>query len=276
MVKGNVYLCPEQVSLYTVSHDQNVSDWYINHNHPFWELVVFEHGEGKHFINHIAYPFKPGCIALLSPTDVHCWTNDEGTTHDCFKVRFSFSLYNNRFSEICKFSQFPAVATLSNRDFEKAMQILHILADEYSEPNLTESNTMAVDMIEALLILLQRSLPGNRNVRKDTRSKSQKILLYIQEHFSEPITVTGAAQALNYSPKYFSRLFSNEFGITFQEYLKSIRLNYAYHLIMHSDNPIIDICYSSGFHSPTYFSTAFKDKYGQSPNSLRKQRDAHN
>jgi hypothetical protein len=56
---------------------------------------------------------------------------------------------------------------------------------------------MAVDMTEALLILLLRILSGNRNIRKGTRNKSQKILLYIQEHFSKHITVTDAAQALN-------------------------------------------------------------------------------
>ena len=37
-------------------------------------------------------------------------------------------------------ASFPAVTTLSSRDFEKALQILHLLSDAYSAPNLTESN----------------------------------------------------------------------------------------------------------------------------------------
>lgn len=74
-----------------------------------------------------------------------------------------------------------------------------------------------------------------------------------QQHYSEPITIGDVAKTLNYSPKHFGKLFLKQMGVKFQEYLKSLRLNYTYHLILFSDRPIADICYETGFHSPTYF-----------------------
>ena len=270
MAKNNIYICPEQVSLFAVSYDQDVSDWPGNHSHPFWELILFERGNGTHFINDTAYPFMPGNMALLSPTDFHHWINEDGMTHDCFKAKFAFGLYNSRFSKACNFPQFPAVSNLCDMDFEKALQIFRILNDENNESDLSGNTALSMDLIESLLILLCRNLPSSRQAQQESYGNSRKILMYIQEHFTEPITVSDAAKALNYSPKYFSRLFSREFGVAFQEYLKVIRLNYAYHLLKHSDHPVIDICYSSGFRSPTYFSTAFKEKFGISPSQLRK------
>lgn len=268
MPEPRITTFPEKESLYVIHRDRNFNG-IGPHRHQFWELILFERGEGKHTINGRAYHFQPGDIALLSPTDIHSITLRAGTTYDSTKVTFSYNIYHNHLNEICCFAQFPILASLCANDFTRAIQLLDMLYDEFNAPHLAGSAACSLNLIELLIILIQRNLSEHKHEQRENASKTRKILLYIQAHFCEPITLTEVSKALNYSPTYFSRLFAKEFGMPFQEYLKNLRLNYAYHLIKYSDQPVIDICYDTGFRSPTYFSKLFKQKYGCSPNHLR-------
>ena len=269
MVKENIRNCPALEHVYSISISRDQPD-YVPHRHSFWELILFERGEGIHTINGVDYPFRPGNIALLSPTDIHYITNAPGTTRDCTKVNFSYNIWHNHLRNVCSFDHFPVVATLSDEDYDYTLQQLKMLYNEHNKLEQANDAAFSLNLIASLIILLQRNL---LNEVKSDENKIRRILLYLQEHFCEPISMTDAAAALNYSPKYFSRLFVTELGIPFHEYIKDLRLNYAYHLIKYSELTIIDICYNTGFSSPSYFSKSFKLKYGISPNHLRKQSD---
>ncbi len=272
MAKQPVESCPALEYVYSISRDRSCIDSEA-HRHTFWELILFESGEGVHTINGAPYPLHSGVIVLLSPTDTHGWTNASGTLHDCTKVRFSYNIWHNHLKDLCQAWQFPVVAELSAEDYQKALQLLDLLYAEYHMEQQTDKASLALHLIASLLLLIKRNLPGKADIDD---SKTRAILLYVQEHFCEPISITDVANALNYSPKYFSRLFTQELGIPFREYIHTQRLNYAYHLIKYSQLPITDVCYQTGFRSLAHFSKSFKSKYGLSPNHLRKNAGTQN
>lgn len=273
MSQTRIVTCPELQNLYTIRRDRGSIGNGRTHRHSFWELILFERGNGIHTINGIPYPFHAGEVALLAPSDIHQLRAADGTTFDCTMVGFTYNIYSNHLKDICKFDRFPVIAELSSSDFAKAASLLNLLDEEFAAPQLPGTDIFSMNILEQLLVLITRNLPGQKNTQSADANNTRKILLYIQQHFSEPISITDVASALNYSPKYFGKLFFKQMGVTFQEYIKSLRLNYAYHLIQFSDQPITDICYETGFSSPTYFSKMFKQKYGFSPNHLRKQND---
>ena len=264
--------CPVLDKAFSVRYDNNIYDC-PPHGHPFCELILFTQGTGQHIINSRSYPFSPGSIALLSPSDVHGWTNNAGSRHCCIKLRFSYSFYFSHLSELCYFKFLPVISRLCDPDYHAALQLLDLLYQEQQDPSRINSALFAENLIEQLLILLQRNLSSHENGLSKNYLSSRKILQYLEEHFREPISAEEVAKSLNYSPKYFSHLFTKEFNVPFQEYLQSLRLNYAFTLVKYSDQPIIDICYQSGFRTPSYFSTAFKRKFGQTPRDVRKQLD---
>ena len=270
MPETAVITCPELTRLYTVRTDHGSKGNGRSHRHSFWELILFEAGEGIHTINGIDYPFAPRNLALLAPSDIHQLRPAENTTFDSTKVGFSYNIYSDHLKDICRFDQFPVIVSLNDSDYRKASYLFELLKDEYAALQLPGTEVFSINILEQLLILLVRNLPERKNNQATDSKNARRILLYIQQHFSEPITITDVAKALNYSPKYFGKLFLKQMGVTFQDYLRSMRLNYAYHLIQYSDRSIIDICYETGFSSPTYFSKSFKQKYGFSPNKLRK------
>jgi len=59
--------------------------------------------------------------------------------------------------------------------------------------------------------------------------------------------------------------------MTPSEYINSLRVNYASNLLINTNTPVIDICYTCGFQNLSYFYRVFKRTYNLSPGDFRKQ-----
>ncbi|WP_368148094.1 helix-turn-helix domain-containing protein, partial [Bacteroides cellulosilyticus] len=55
------------------------------------------------------------------------------------------------------------------------------------------------------------------------------------------------------------------------QYLTSLRIEQAEMLLRNSNAEIEDICYNTGFNSPSAFHKAFKNRYGYSPSEWRRR-----
>ena len=106
-------------------------------------------------------------------------------------------------------------------------------------------------------IQFQKSEKGNCIIE---RSKN-----YINDYFHKDITLEELSKNMNISPQYFSRLFKEETGYNFIEYLTFVRIEQS-KLLMHStDMSIKEICYRVGYGDPNYFSRLFKKNTGLPP-----------
>lgn len=83
-------------------------------------------------------------------------------------------------------------------------------------------------------------------------------------------SVEALADSLNVSRVQLYRKVKAIFGISISDYISDIRLEKAKSMLENSSLPISEVAYASGFASPSYFSTAFKNKFGQSPGAFRK------
>jgi two-component system response regulator YesN len=93
---------------------------------------------------------------------------------------------------------------------------------------------------------------------------------YIDEHYmSQDISLNCVAAQVNVSPNHFSTIFSQEAGITFIDYLTSVRINAAKRLLSGSGMKCADIAYEVGYGDPHYFSFIFKKTMGIAPSEFR-------
>jgi AraC-like DNA-binding protein len=60
-------------------------------------------------------------------------------------------------------------------------------------------------------------------------------------------------------------------GMSPNEYIKSVRMEYAAQLIRRGEYTITEITYMVGINDPHYFSNCFKRQFGLSPTEYRKQ-----
>ena len=93
-----------------------------------------------------------------------------------------------------------------------------------------------------------------------------KIAQITEQCFGDPnLNLADIAQRLNYHPKYLSHMFKEKMGISYSEYLRSVRLKYAITLLDHGLDSVKNVALLSGFSDPLYFSKVFKDSVGVSP-----------
>ncbi len=111
-------------------------------------------------------------------------------------------------------------------------------------------------------------LLANR-IREVRSGKTSKIIesakRMIETEYSTEISLENISSRVNISPRYFSKLFKEETGTNFIDFLTSIRINHAKELMLKTDKSIKEICYEVGYGDPNYFSRLFKKQTGISP-----------
>lgn len=99
----------------------------------------------------------------------------------------------------------------------------------------------------------------------------EKAKTYIDENFKKDISLDMVSREVDISPYYFSKLFKQETGNNFIEYLTAIRLRHARELLQNSQYSIKEVCVESGYSDPNYFSRIFKKSEGVTPSEFRER-----
>lgn len=105
----------------------------------------------------------------------------------------------------------------------------------------------------------------------DIKNPIESTIQYIQLNYGEQLTLKGIADLVYLSPSYFSRLFKEDTGMTFVEYLSFVRVQKAKGMLRLSSLPIEVIANNTGFANSSYFATTFKKIVGKTPSEYREQ-----
>lgn len=110
---------------------------------------------------------------------------------------------------------------------------------------------------------------------EDTRSIDeilyQKVIFYIQDHFTEDITLSDIAKKFGYNEKYLSHTLHELTGTHFRKLLTLYRINKAKELLsMKNQTNISSIALASGFSALNTFHRAFKEATGITPTEYKK------
>lgn len=92
---------------------------------------------------------------------------------------------------------------------------------------------------------------------------------YIDMNYSKQLTLEGVSKEINVSPQYLSKLFKEETGENFIDYLTSVRIKVAKNLLESGELSIKEICYSVGYSDPNYLSRLFKKITGVTPTDYK-------
>lgn len=93
---------------------------------------------------------------------------------------------------------------------------------------------------------------------------------YIKKHFMEKLTLEMVSSKVFLNPKYFSRVFKKEMGVTFSEYVITLRIQHACHLLEKTNYPAYRISIECGFSDASYFNRVFCGQMNMTPQSYRK------
>ena len=79
------------------------------------------------------------------------------------------------------------------------------------------------------------------------------------------------AQLHNVSCEHLSRIFRKSLGMTFKEYLNTIRLNHACRMLIHTNLGTLEIAMEAGFPDLRSFGQQFDRAYHMTPKEYRRR-----
>jgi len=92
---------------------------------------------------------------------------------------------------------------------------------------------------------------------------------YIEQHKTEPLSLSAVAQAAGASVFHFCKVFHKSTGLKFTDYVARVRLETARTELLNPNRRISEVAYDVGFQSLTQFNRMFKRVFGQSPTEFR-------
>lgn len=121
--------------------------------------------------------------------------------------------------------------------------------------------------VQEIFNWLQRRMEDMCQKIKDEKEDSdyiRKAVLYMNEHFSQDISLEDVGQQVGISSFYLSRLLKQERKTTFVEILTDIRLQTALTLLKEGRLSVKEVCGQSGYPNMSYFYKVLKKVTGMS------------
>ncbi len=104
-------------------------------------------------------------------------------------------------------------------------------------------------------------------------SNIMDVLVYIDEHYMEDITLDSIASHFGYNKNYFSRLFNSLIGDNLNSYVNMVRIRqFVAHAKSNKTSDLTELAFSHGFNSMTSFYRYYNKYYDASPSELIKKK----
>ena len=94
-------------------------------------------------------------------------------------------------------------------------------------------------------------------------------LQFMYDNYAERITLKDVAGYVYLSESYFSKIFREETGQTFNSYLNHIRIEKSKGMLLNRNLKISDVAIRVGFDDQSYFTKVFKRATGILPNAYK-------
>lgn len=105
-------------------------------------------------------------------------------------------------------------------------------------------------------------------VRAQGRIDVQKIRQYVDINYLEGITLESTAARFYISKEYLSKVFKQEHGQSFSDYVTELKMNKAKELLISNQVPIKEITQLTGYSDQAHFYKAFKRYHRMTPGEM--------
>lgn len=141
---------------------------------------------------------------------------------------------------------------------------------------ILESRYISADTFDECtrqLALLIEEFTQKSEDRKNNhyRKEISDVLKYMAQNLEKDINCQTMADYVHMNSSYFSRLFKNETGLSFSDYLIQKRIERSTELLYHSNMSVEDITKAVGLENVSYFYRMYKRITGRTPGEIRRK-----
>lgn len=257
------------------------------HQHLNFEIMMVDSGSGTYTTNTGEYSIAEGDVFIFSSNEQHCISavGNDGLCITNLQFDPQFIQYTG--------TNFENTTSIANSRFclqhnpffqnrieaNKAIELVQLL--DFIKKELQAQSNEYVLSVKSYLHLFLVNLVRNFNYidKSNTRNVEQfshihQALTFIDEHFTEQITLQELAALTGLTPNYLCSLFKQINGMSLWDYISAKRINRAVQLLTfegHTMN-ILDIATQCGYNSTANFNKTFKKVTGMTPSEYRSNR----
>lgn len=256
--------------------DSSIHAFYYNeacfdapwHYHDELELTYITQSSGVRYVGNSIENFQPGDLVLTGPQLPHFWKNannyKDGASSIC--IQWKSDLLSPIFNHIAEFHKIKLLLDKANSGilFKVSKQV-HILGKRLMELPALPVDARIINFMEILMELSNisdielLSEPGNHFYRfRETDNRIKDIFTYIDENYSNKISIDNMAELCFMTRSSFCKFFKNYFNKTFTQYLNEYRIHSVCRELKDTAAPISQIALECGYENMSYFHRQFK------------------
>lgn len=242
------------------------------HKHSFFEFCYVANGTGTYVEQGVTYSLSKGSLFITRPHMKHQILTESDS--NLYLVFVAVEPIMNECSERGS-RQLEQLATIEPFILEQqensvpAMLWEALLTMTQQSPEFMSDSVINLScaLLASLneLFLTHRELEYKITLQRQSTTLVHQAKLYIRDNLSQPLRLKEVADYLHISSRHLSRLFSDELGATFSDYIRNERINQATLMLSNKEMSIKSISIETGFTSVHYFTTVFKEVMGVTP-----------
>lgn len=141
----------------------------------------------------------------------------------------------------------------------------------YHEEKTDDTDLLTARQIVNILTLICTESETRGEADTALSEKLKSIARYLDEHYTETISLDFLAEHFFISKYYLAREFKKEFGTTIIQYILAKKITNAKELLRYSSASIEDIAQLCGIDDASYFNKVFKKMEGCTASEYRKR-----
>lgn len=266
--KSLVTIKPTLLYSGTLSKSQDWRD--SQHSHYFLELLYVIDGKGIVEIEGKPFNIVKNDVIIYNADVNH---SEHSSSDEPLEV--DFIAYDNiHLKDLPPNCILPPNANciFSATPFEQPLQqLFNLIREEITRKDEFYAKIVS-DISRTLLMYVFRIISHTLNtvtlLNKD--NILNLVVPYIEENFLRNIGLSDIAQECFVNKYYLSHVFTESFGMSVGQYIRSKKIELAQTRIRETNEPIAEIAIQCGFSDPAYFDRLFKKAIGVTPLQYRK------
>lgn len=240
------------------------------HWHEMIEILYYHDDRTVVDCNMDEISVKKGDIIFVNMNELHKATKKGlPATYHCIQLRTDF--FSNFIGG--KYVVFENVI----RD-ERCTRELDRVIEYYESDSIDKEVSMKKHMYAFLEILCRdyvRNVFDRDKYARNLRiyDKFNDIVIYINDHYDEDLTVSDIAERFYVSESYLSSIFKNNSGKSVMKYVNEVRIERAKTYLERTNMSIGQIANCVGFGDINYFSRKFRTIVGMTPSEYKRAKE---
>ena len=254
---------------------------YALHWHPAMELITPLVNGYTVIVGQETYELAPGDIFLIPGGDLHHLIAPPSGQRLIYLFDFSLLSRIRGYSFLTSYLSQPI---LINRKtcrpiYNAQMEIISQLCRDYFSDDSMREMMIYSQLITFFVnyVRFRTSMedsdgttpPAGQVGQRDLLARFHVVFDYLDEHFTENLTLEQLANVAGFSKFHFSRMFKQCSGYNFYDYLCYKRIKSAETLLLKPGISITEVALQSGFSNLSTFNRTFKKVKGCTPSEYR-------